>query len=193
MGRRAVSGTLEKTEVGKKAVFLDRDGVLNLPIIKNGSPYPPTRLEEFHLYPDALESCVSLKNAGFLLVVATNQPDVGRGTQTQAVVEAMHDLLLRELPVDLVEVCYHGGTNYSQTCTCRKPLPGMLLSAARKHEILLSESWMVGDRWRDVDCGQAAGCKTIFVQRSYAEKLKALPDYEVSSISEAAKLILSAT
>ena len=186
-----MSGRLEG--LGRRAVFLDRDGVLKLPTIRNGSPFPPSRLEDFQLYPDAPDACRLLKSAGFLLAVATNQPDVGRGTQTQAVVEAMHDLLLRELPIDLVEVCYHGGSQYSQPCTCRKPLPGMLLRVSQEYGVPLSASWMVGDRWRDVDCGRAAGCKTIFIQRGYSEKLGAPPDYQVGSTLEAAKLILSAT
>lgn len=193
MGRRPLSDSLQERSFGKRAVFLDRDGVLNLPIIKDGLSYPPSRLEDFHLYPDVLDACRALKQAGFLLVIATNQPDVGRCNQKQAVVEAMHDYLLKQLPIDLLEVCYHGGVRYSQPCHCRKPLPGMLLAAAQKEGILLSESWMVGDRWRDVDCGRNAGCKTIFIQRGYGEKLTQTPDYEVSNLSDAAELILRLT
>jgi D-glycero-D-manno-heptose 1,7-bisphosphate phosphatase len=131
-----------------------------------------------------------LKQAGFLLVVATNQPDVGRGTLTQETVEIVHAEMCRRLPLDRVEVCYHPGKGLSD-CDCRKPKPGMLLRAARELGIDLAQSWMVGDRWRDVDCGRAAGCRTIFIDRGYAEELKQPPDFRVKDLLEAAEIILA--
>lgn len=172
-----------------RAVFLDRDGVINRALVRNGKPYPPAGLEEFEILPGVHEACASLKKEGYLLVVATNQPDVGRGTLSQEVVEDIHAHMRRELAVDRVEVCYHAGQGEPE-CDCRKPRPGMLIRAAGELGIDLSRSWMVGDRWRDIDCGHAAGCRTVFVDRGYAEELRQAPDYRVNGLPDAAKLIL---
>ncbi len=172
-----------------KAVFLDRDGVINRALIRDGQPYPPSSLAEFQILPGVDEACRRLKQAGFLLVVATNQPDVGRGTLAQSVVEAIHAHLCRVLPIDRVEVCDHPGRGESE-CDCRKPRPGMLLRAARDLGIDLARSWMVGDRWRDIDCGHAAGCRTIFIDHGYTEELRQQPDFRCASLLEAVGIIL---
>jgi len=177
-----------KAEI-RRAVFLDRDGVINRALERNEKPYPPRTLTEFEILPEVPDACARLKATGFLLVVATNQPDVGRGTMKQSLVESIHALMLSRLPIDRVEVCFHPGKGASD-CDCRKPKPGMLLNAARALKIDLSRSWMVGDRWRDVDCGHAAGCKTIFIDRGYSEELKQQPDYRVKDLGEAADIIL---
>jgi D-glycero-D-manno-heptose 1,7-bisphosphate phosphatase len=174
----------------QRAVFLDRDGVINRALERDGKPYPSASLSEFEIFPEVPEACRRLKRAGFLLVVATNQPDVGRGTLKQAAVEAIHAEMRRRLPLDRVEVCYHPGQGLSD-CDCRKPKPGMLLRAARELGIDRERSWMVGDRWRDVDCGHAAGCRTIFIDRGYAEELKQQPDFRVKNLLEAAEIILA--
>ena len=174
----------------RRAVFLDRDGVINRALERDGKPFAPTSLAEFEIEPEVPEACRRLKQAGFLLIVATNQPDVGRGTLPQEVVEAIHAEMCRRLPIDRVEVCYHPGHG-SSNCDCRKPKPGMLLRAARELGIDLPQSWMVGDRWRDVDCGHAAGCKTILVERHYAEGLRQKPDYFARHLGEAADIILA--
>jgi D-glycero-D-manno-heptose 1,7-bisphosphate phosphatase len=175
---------------GVRAVFLDRDGVINRALEREGKPYLSASLAEFEIFPGVSEACRRLKAAGFLLIVATNQPDVGRGTLDQKVVEEIHAEMRRKLPIDRVEVCYHPGKGLSD-CDCRKPKPGMLLRAARELNIDLERSWMVGDRWRDVDCGHAAGCRTIFIDRSYAEELKQPPDFRVKNLLEAAEIILA--
>jgi D-glycero-D-manno-heptose 1,7-bisphosphate phosphatase len=174
----------------RKAVFLDRDGVINEPVVREGKPYPPASLAEWKLLPGVPEACHRLRAAGYLLVVVTNQPDVGRGTQRQEEVEAIHRRMCAELPLDRVEVCYHPGRG--ETCACRKPAPGMLLCAAEALGIDLRESFMVGDRWRDVDAGAAAGCRTIFVDRGYREDLRAQPDFRARDLAEASELILAA-
>ena len=176
----------------RPAVFLDRDGTLNAPVIRDGKPYPPATIADFRLLDGVAPGCAKLKAAGFALVVATNQPDVGRGTQPQAVVEEMHAHLLRLVPqIDLIQVCYHGGTDHGQPCDCRKPKPAMLLDAARRLGLDPTRSWMVGDRWRDVDCGHAAGCRTIFLDWGYAEQLRTQPDFTVKSFPEAVGIILA--
>ena len=170
-----------------RAVFLDRDGVINRAVVRDGKPYPPASVAEFELLPGVAEACVTLKDLGFLLVVATNQPDVGRGTQSKEDVEAMHAAMRARLPIDRVEVCYDPGQGIPSDF--RKPAPGMLLRAARELQIDLPRSFMVGDRWRDIDCGAAAGCRTIFVDHGYDEALRQAPDFRVKSLREAADII----
>ncbi len=193
MGKHALKlqGPTARLQVFR-AVFLDRDGVINRALQREGKPYPPASLAEFEILPGVAEACRKLKQAGFLLIIATNQPDVGRGTMSRQTVEAIHEFMARELPIDRVEVCYHPGKGGSD-CDCRKPKPGMLLQAARKLNVDLTHSWMVGDRWRDIDCGKAAGCRTIFVDWGYDEVLRAQPDFRVCSLLEAAEIILRHT
>ena len=179
----------EPASSGAKAVFLDRDGVLNRALIRGGKPYPPTRLEELELLPGVTEGCHQLKEAGFLLVVATNQPDVGRGTLPQDTVEAMHARLIQWLPLDRIEVCYDPGGGQPPS-EFRKPRPGMLLRAARELEIDLGRSYLVGDRWRDIDCGHATGCRTILIDYHYDEKINQPPDFRVSDFLAAVRIIL---
>lgn len=172
----------------RRAVFLDRDGVLNRAIIRNGKSFPPASLAEFEILPGVREALTRLSESGFLLIVATNQPDVARGLQRREVVEAMHRQLREQLPLDDIKVCYEEETPAS---VCYKPKPGMLLEAAREHAIDLSSSYMVGDRWRDVGCGRAAGCFTIFIDRRYDESLRGEPDATCTDLKQAAEVILA--
>jgi D-glycero-D-manno-heptose 1,7-bisphosphate phosphatase len=174
-----------------RAVFLDRDGVLNMPVVREGKPYPPQTLEEFLIYPEAAEACRLLRQRGFILVVVTNQPDVGRGTQSMEVVEAMHKLLRQTIPsIDWIEVCT-APDDKAPDAYRRKPAPGMLLDAAKALDINISRSYLIGDRWRDIECGHAAGCMTIFVERKYQEELHRPPHHYVTDVLEAAEIILS--
>jgi D-glycero-D-manno-heptose 1,7-bisphosphate phosphatase len=181
-------------EVGRPAVFLDRDGVLNRAVVRDGIPFPPAELSQFEIEPDAADGCARLKEAGFILVVVSNQPDVGRETQKREVVEAMHEELRRAIPsLDAIEVCYHAGASHGEPCECRKPKPGMLLRAGSAHGIDLKQSFLIGDRWRDVDCARAAGCRAVFIDRKYREPLRAQPDFAVATFSEAVAAILHVT
>jgi D-glycero-D-manno-heptose 1,7-bisphosphate phosphatase len=173
----------------RKAVFLDRDGVINASVVREGKPYPPQLLSEFVLLPGVVEACTQLKRAGYLLIVVTNQPDVGRGTQSRKVVEAMHTLLMSLLPVDRIEVCYD--PHDEGASPRRKPDPGMILDAAKAMNIDLTQSFMVGDRWRDVNCGFNAGCRTIFIDQGYSEELRQKPDFSVPDLPAAAEIILA--
>lgn len=180
-------------KVSQRAVFLDRDGVLNRPVVRNGLPFPPATIEEFQLYPDVVEGCRQLKEAGFLLIVVTNQPDVGRGIQSLESVEAIHARLREALPaLDGIEVCFHAGEDRGEPCDCRKPRPGMLLRAAAAHDIDLKRSFIIGDRWRDVDCAHAAGCRAIFIDHGYREPLREKPEFTVATFREAVRTILTA-
>jgi len=172
----------------RKAVFLDRDGVINQAIIKNGKPYPPSSLSELKIIAGVQEALQDLRAAGFLLILVTNQPDVARGTTDKATVENINNVLTSQLPLDDVFVCYHDNKDQ---CACRKPLPGLILQAAAKYDINLAASFMIGDRWRDVEAGKSAGCKTIWVNAGYDEpKPKSTPDFESSSLKKAVTLIL---
>jgi D-glycero-D-manno-heptose 1,7-bisphosphate phosphatase len=174
-----------------RCVFLDRDGVLNRPVVRDDLPFPPANLGEFELYPDVAEGCQQLKEAGFLLIVVTNQPDVGRGTQSRESVEAIHTRLRENLPaIDGIEVCFHAGRSHGEPCDCRKPKPGMLLRAAATHGIDLKRSFLIGDRWRDIDCAHAAGCRAVFIDRGYREQLREKPEFTVTTFREAAAIIL---
>ena len=180
-----------KHEVAGPAVFLDRDGVINRVVVRNGMPHPPSDVEEFELYEDVPDGCARLKAANFLLVVITNQPDVGRGTRSREAVEAMNLKLQSSLPLlDRIEVCYHAGARYGESCGCRKPRPGMILRAAAELNIDPKRSYVIGDRWRDVDCAHAAGCRAIFIQRGYKETLRQAPDFIVANFDEAVNAVL---
>ena len=188
------SGLTPKTPHLRPAVFLDRDGTLNIQVVRDGKPYPPATLAEFRLYAGAAEGCAKLKAAGFALVVVTNQPDVGRGTQEQAVVESMHARLLGLIPaLDRIEVCYAPGQGKPHPDNCRrKPEPGMLLDAAAALGLDLGRSWMVGDRWGDIDAGYAAGCRTVFIDYGYTECTSVhSPHFTVKSFPGAVSIILA--
>ena len=172
-----------------RAVFLDRDGVLNRATVRDGKPYPPGALGEFEILPGVPEALRLLHGAGFLLVGATNQPDVARGTQRREVVEAMNAQLLAETPITEILVCYEDGDSPR-----RKPNPGLLLEAAEAYAIDLTTSFMVGDRWRDVEAGRRAGCRTVFIDAGYDERRPVPPaDYTAPDLPAAAAWILSQT
>ena len=156
--------------------------------VRNGKPYAPRRFADFRFLPGVVAAARALKYAGFVLIVATNQPDIGNGLVERSVVEAMHEKLRRSLPVDEVRMCPH---RQGAGCACRKPKPGMLRQAARKWGIDARRSFLVGDRTSDIVAGQAVGCYTVFVDRGYAEPQRATPDSTVSSLPAAARLILS--
>lgn len=172
-----------------RAVFLDRDGVINRVVVRDGRPYSPARLEDLEILPGVGEAVEALRAAGFQIVVVTNQPDVARGLQSLEVIEAMHDRIRAELSVHEIKVCYHVDED---GCECRKPKPGMLLEAAVARSIDLARSYMVGDRWRDIEAGKAAGCSTILVDGDYAERRAENPGAVVNSLLEGSALILSA-
>ena len=172
-----------------KAVFLDRDGVLTIPLFRDGRSFAPLSLEEFHLYPGIAQSLATLRRQGFLLVVVTNQPEVGRGRLGQETLCEMHRRLSAVLPIDAIKVCPH---TPEDRCKCRKPMPGMLLEAANEFEIRLSASYMVGDRSGDIVAGHAAGCRSIFVDLGYtSETPPREPDAVVPSLQGAVDWILA--
>lgn len=170
-----------------KAIFLDRDGVLNNAVIKERKPYPPASLEEMIIAPDVLPALQWLKSKGYLLICVTNQPDVARGKTEKSLVEAIHEKLLALLPLNEILVCYHDNDNH---CECRKPLPGLILQATQQYHVNLSASIMIGDRWKDIEAGQRAGCETIWINRQYDEPgPRQAANAEVFSLGEAIEWI----
>ena len=164
-----------------RAVFLDRDGIVNKAVVRDGRPHPPANLGEFEFVEGIHQVLAVLRQRGFLLIGTTNQPDVARGIQSKTDVETIHRRILEVLPIDRIYCCYHDN---SDRCSCRKPKPGMLLRGAQEFEIALADSFMVGDRWRDIEAGLAAGCKTVYVDYGYDEKLTLAPHYSVESVQE---------
>ena len=155
--------------------------------MRDGKPYPPASLVELEILPGVHEALQKLHDANYLLIVVSNQPDVARGTMKKEDIELMNDFLSSQLPIDDFKICYHDS---NEKCSCRKPLPGALFEAAKKYNIDLSKSFMVGDRWRDVEAGVSAGCKTFFINYQYAEQKPDAPDFIVSSLLEVKKIIL---
>jgi D-glycero-D-manno-heptose 1,7-bisphosphate phosphatase len=171
-----------------RAVFLDRDGVINAAEVREGKPYSPLDLESLRILPKVFESLKDLNEAGWLLIVVTNQPDIARGLITYEKVMCMHKALGHKLPFILeFRTCPHDDQD---ACLCRKPSPGALLEAARVHNIDLERSFMIGDRWRDIEAGHNAGCKTIFINYHYVEEGPKRYTYEASTLREAANFIL---
>jgi D-glycero-D-manno-heptose 1,7-bisphosphate phosphatase len=170
----------------QRAAFLDRDGVLNQSNIINGLPSPPRNLTELKILPGVEIGLLKLKRLGLKTIVVTNQPDVARGTDTIEQVNEINNFLEKNLPIDYFYICPHDN---SDNCECRKPKAGLILTAAQDHKINLPSSYLVGDRWRDVAAGQAAGCKCFFIDYKYPEESPSPPFTRVSSLLAAAKKI----
>ena len=170
-----------------KAVFLDRDGVINKPMIINGKSYAPRSIKDFKIFPKVKSDVKKLKNKGFKVFVITNQPDIGNKLIKKKTVKAMHKILKKKVPVDKIYFCPH---TRSDKCKCRKPKPGMIIKASKESNIHLKESYLVGDRKTDIDAGLKVGCKTIFVKNNYYEKKPVKQEKTVKSLHAAVKYIL---
>ena len=173
-----------------RAVFLDRDGVINQAQVREGLPFSPADMTEFFWVEPIKDVTLELKSLGYLLFCVTNQPDVGRGLQSREIVESFHTAILTELPIEKIFTCYHDD---SDQCNCRKPRPGLIVDAQKEYSLDLAASWLVGDRWKDIDAGAAAGCNTVFLEYGYDEKLKTKPDYTISQLAQLVPLIRGET
>jgi D-glycero-D-manno-heptose 1,7-bisphosphate phosphatase len=171
----------------EKAVFLDRDGVINQAIVRDGKPYPPKSLKSLKIISGVNDSLQSLISNGWKVIVVTNQPDPARGFTSRREVEKINDHIKQVLSITEVFTCYHIDKD---RCYCRKPKAGLLIFAAKKYKINLNNSYMIGDRWKDIEAGNRAGCKTFFIDYSYKEKKPVNFTYQVKSFNEAVKIIL---
>ena len=170
----------------KKAIFLDRDGVINKTFIKNSLPISPPSFDLLEILPGVKESILRLKKLNFVCLVVTNQPDVSRGKIEKKTIIKMNNYLKDEIKLDDIFVCYHDDHD---KCKCRKPKPGLLLDASKKWDINLKKSYMIGDRWRDIGAGKSVGCKTIFIDYDYKETKPKNPDFTTDSLLNAVHLI----
>jgi len=175
----------------RRAAFVDRDGVINRALIRDAKPYPPRSLDELQVLPGVAEGLSALRALGFLNIVVTNQPDVARGKVGRATVESLHRQLAAELAIDAFYVCWHDDAD---NCDCRKPRPGLIVQAARDHDISIARSFLVGDRWRDIAAGQQAGCKTVWIDCGYDEQRPQPPiDFVAADLLDAANWIVRAS
>lgn len=168
-----------------RAIFLDRDGVINKVRIENGMACSPRILEDFEFLSGVQEAIEDFKKKGYLVIVATNQPEISRGLLKKEELDKMHQKIIEELKVDDIMVCLHDDHH---NCDCRKPKSGLLFAAAKKWNIDLAESFMVGDRWKDIEAGKKAGCKTILINNP--AKGKCEPCFEVSSFEDISEIIM---
>ena len=168
-----------------RAVFLDADGVLNIAFVIDGKPTSPISVADLKIPAEVKPALDRLKSYGYLLICITNKPDVEEGKMTQEALDASLNQLRQSLPLDDIFVCY------SRDADCYKPKPGLILEAVKKYDIDLSQSYMIGDRWRDIGAGQNAVCKTIWIDRSYSKDKLPDPvaDYTVSSLTDAVDII----
>lgn len=170
------------------AVFMDRDGVLNNTVMRGGQQFPPADLRELVVAPGVEEGCRALREAGYVLVGITNQPDVARGLTDRRTVEEINANLVERLGMSEFRVCYHDD---GDDCGCRKPKPGLILQAAQEQRIDVAASYMVGDRWKDIEAGRRAGCRTVLIRNQFAEPGRCAPTFTVGSFPEAVAAILA--
>ena len=171
-----------------RCVFLDRDGVINQPIIINKKPYSPRKMQEFIFTTDIKNLINKVVNHGYMVIVITNQPDIATGDLSESLLNHFHQQIKNELLVDDIFVCKHKSTD---NCNCRKPKPGLIIEAALKHKINLRESYFIGDRWKDVDAANKVKCHSIFIDYGYSEKLKTMPKNCVTKVSDAFSVIFN--
>jgi D-glycero-D-manno-heptose 1,7-bisphosphate phosphatase len=179
---------IDHSNAMRRAVFLDRDGVVNEVQVRNGRPYPPGDLASLRIPPGTVDALRRLKEQDYLLIVVTNQPDVARGKTSRNEVEEINEYLRGQLPLDDILTCYHDDAD---NCDCRKPKPGLLVEAAQRYGIDFRRSYMIGDRWRDIDAGATVGCRTILIDLGYQEREpRSAPDYRARSLPDAVDWIL---
>jgi len=168
----------------RRAVFLDRDGVVNRVILKNGKPFSPRKIEEFVFCDGIADFLIESRKAGFLNIIFTNQPDIARGLIDSQTLDSINDLIKKNLVVDDILICPHDDAD---NCACRKPKPGMLNNAARKWKIDLDGSFVIGDQWKDTQAGKAVGCTTILLDCPYNKNVEC--DHRVTDLRSAQEII----
>jgi D-glycero-D-manno-heptose 1,7-bisphosphate phosphatase len=171
-----------------RAVFLDRDGILNKLVVRNGRGVSPQRFDDFELLPGAARAIGLLKRAGFLAVVVTNQPDIARGCLDPGSLQRMHERLHEAVPIDAIYTCCHDD---GDGCDCRKPKPGLILRAAKEWQIDLNDSFLAGDSWKDIEAGRAVACTTVLVKTAAQRYAGPKPDFIAHDLGQAVQIVLS--
>ena len=166
-------------KIKEAAIFFDRDGVLIEAPLINKKPTSVQSLKDVKLCKNILEICKYYKK-NYYLIMVTNQPDYSRGVNSKKNIININNFLKKKLNLDMIYVCYSD----NEKCIDRKPNPGMLLKAKKKYKINLKKSFMIGDRWRDVGAGNRAGCRTVFIDRNYSEKLIYKPNYSIRKLKD---------
>jgi len=166
-----------------RSIFLDRDGTLIRSIIRNGLPFSPTSLKEVEILPGAFEATKIFAELGFLPVVISNQPDVGNAVISQEVSLEINKFVMDALEIRHFYICFHVDTD---NCECRKPKDGLIKKAIGDLSIDPHQSVMVGDRWKDIEAGQRAGCDCYFIDYKYLERRPNPPFTTVSNILDVA-------
>jgi D-glycero-D-manno-heptose 1,7-bisphosphate phosphatase len=169
-----------------KAIFFDRDGVLNKTLLKNGKPYAPRNIKDFKIISDAYSILSYLKSLNYLMFVVTNQPDVGNGYMDKIIVEEMHEMILDQLPIQEIFTCYH---SQKDNCSCRKPKTGMLEKAHKKFNLNIKDCFIVGDRFSDIEAGQKFKFQTVMIGTGYGEKPLAKPDFNIDKLEDLRSII----
>jgi D-glycero-D-manno-heptose 1,7-bisphosphate phosphatase len=183
--------------IGTRAVYLDRDGVLNEVAGDGLASRPPRMVEDLRIVAGAEAAIERLRRAGFSLIVVTNQPDVARGTLALDDAVEITKVIVDRLELDGAYVCPHDNPD---RCPCRKPKPGMLDRAARDWGIDQTASWLIGDRWVDIAAGLGAGVRTVLIEQPFSWSSAGgstppdglVPEFSVPSISDAAEMVLAA-
>lgn len=175
---------MRETKLKNKAIFFDRDGVLNHLVERDGSFYSPQIFDDFHIIDDATEVVDSVHKMGYLAIVISNQPDISRGKLKQSELDKMTDKLFEKLNIDDIFYCTHDDDN---DIDCRKPAPGLFITAQNKYNINFSVSFMIGDTWKDVEAAKNAGISMILLDRNYNQNLEDV--IRVKSLTETVSLI----
>ena len=167
-----------------RAIFFDRDGVLNQLVKRDGGLYSPRKSEDYSIFEESIAVVRDFKKLDFHLLVISNQPDISRGFLAESELKKMTSMLLSQIPIDEVFYCIHDDW---EACSCRKPLPGLIIKAAHKWNIDLDKSYYVGDTWRDVEAAKNAGVRCLLLNRDYNKNV--LCDRRINNMQDIIKSI----
>ncbi len=174
----------------RKAIFFDRDGVLIKTDIKSGSPVAINDNNNVEFATNQVNLFKELKLKGFLFFLFTNQPDVARGKVLKVEVDLINIRVAERYLLDDIFVCYHDDID---NCMCRKPKNGLILEARDKYNLNLNQSFVIGDRWRDMDAAENSNCKSVFIDHHYSEKHPSKYKFSFENIDDALRFIIGST
>ena len=169
-----------------KCLFLDRDGIINVPLVKKNKPFAPTEISQFRLYKNLNKTLNYIKKLNYLIIIITNQPELSKGNLNKKTLDQMHEIIYSTFPIDDIFVCK---CQESSSCKCYKPKPKMLYDAKIKHNIDLKKSYFVGDTYRDVYCASNAGCYSILLKKRYNYEMISKADYVIEKFGQIKKIL----